>query len=211
MQNFFSLLFPTKCLCCKTPIHESILCQTCYAKAAEYYGGDLQIGIENCTGLCTYSPELRTLIEEFKFKKNHKVLPILQQIILKLSPGYPPVDFIVPVPLHPVRLAERGFNQSELLIIPLANKLGAKIQNNLVYHKQNISHLYTMSKKDRLKHIPQAYGIWNNHESVEGKTILVFDDIVTTGTTLKTIYALLTELRPKKIFCLGLARTLLNN
>jgi competence protein ComFC len=210
MQNFFSLLFPPKCLSCGIPIHESIVCPSCYEKAAHYYGEDSQLDVPNYLGLCTYSPELRKLIEALKFKKNLKVLPILQQIILKLSPAYPRIDFIVPVPLHPDRLTERGFNQSELLVKPLANKLKAKILTNLVYHKKNIAHLHSMSKIDRLKHIPEAFAVWDNHEVITDKTIIIFDDIITTGTTMKTIQALLSELKPKKIYCLGLARPLLD-
>jgi ComF family protein len=209
MQNFFSLLFPLKCLSCGLPIHESIVCPICYEKAAAYYGEDSQLDVPNCIGLCTYSNEMKSLIEALKFKKNLKVLPLLQQIILKLSPSYPQVDFVVPVPLHPARLSQRGFNQSELMVQPLAKKLGAKTLNNLIYHQKNIPHLHSMSREERLKHIPEAFGVWNNREVIEGKNVLVFDDIITTGTTMKTIHALLSELKPKNIYCLGLARPLL--
>ncbi len=116
-------------------------------------------------------------------------------------------DYLIPVPLHPTRYRERGFNQAELLglgisqhfMIPLLDHHLIKIRPTL---NQSLS-----KRKDRFTNLRDAFKIQHS-KKVCGKNILLIDDLITTGMTASETALTLKNAGAKKVGVLTLAITL---
>ena len=115
-------------------------------------------------------------------------------------------SLMMPVPLHPKRLRERDFNQSLLLARYAASLLGAEL-DFLSLRRIRYTQPQTGLKSDeRRKNVRKAFRVVDR-ELVKGRTILLVDDVATTGNTLNECARTLKRSGAKKIFCLTLART----
>jgi len=115
---------------------------------------------------------------------------------------------IMPVPLHPKRLRERGFNQSLLLANRIALGLRGKVDFlSLVRTKHTIPQT-TLSKKERRKNVQNAFFL-KSPESVREINILLVDDVTTTGNTLNECAKVLTQAGAQAVFCVTLAKAVL--
>jgi ComF family protein len=97
--------------------------------------------------------------------------------------GLPPPDLIVPVPLHPRRLRERGFNQSGLLAGEFARRIKAPVSYDALRRKSQTLPQTRLNREERLRNVKGAFEI-SDAGKVRGRRILLVDDVFTTGTTL---------------------------
>ena len=128
---------------------------------------------------------------------------ILQNILIH-NPTMPHVDMLMAVPLHPRRLRWRGFNQA----LSLAQELRINapvIQHNLVRTRNTVPQVQMHQKNARIHNLTGAFNL-SNKESVRHKSILLVDDIMTTGTTLTLCAQTLKNAGAKNVYALVLAR-----
>ena len=111
----------------------------------------------------------------------------------------------VPVPLHPKRLRERGFNQSLLLARYVAGGLQSDLDFLSLKRVRYTLPQTRLAKKERQRNVRGAFQL-NNRDAVKGKTILLIDDVVTTGNTMNECARVLKKGGSEKIFCVSLAR-----
>jgi ComF family protein len=97
--------------------------------------------------------------------------------------GLPAPDLIVPVPLHPKRLRERGFNQSGVLAGELARKIKVPVSFDVIRRKHQTLPQTRLKRAERLKNVKGAFEICDV-DTVRGRRVLLVDDVYTTGTTL---------------------------
>jgi ComF family protein len=97
--------------------------------------------------------------------------------------GLPAPDFVVPVPLHPQRMKERGFNQSGLLAKEFARKLRVPVSFDTIIRKNLTEPQTRLSRSGRLKNVKGAFEL-SRSQDVRGRRIFLIDDVFTTGTTL---------------------------
>ena len=113
---------------------------------------------------------------------------------------------IMPVPLHPKRLRERGFNQSLLLARYMASMLVAEL-DFLSLRRIRYTRLQTgLKSNERRKNVRRAFEL-KDRQPVKGRTIVLVDDVATTGNTLNECARVLKKAGCDKVFCLVLART----
>lgn len=113
---------------------------------------------------------------------------------------------IMPIPLHPVRLRERGFNQSLLLARFVMSALDAEL-DFLTLRRIRYTQPQTGLKRDeRRKNVRRAFGVVDG-EALEGRSIILVDDVATTGNTLNECARVLKRAGAKRVFGLVLART----
>lgn len=121
-----------------------------------------------------------------KFKYHHGVWldkPLGQMMLAAVKEAdYPGLDMVVPVPLHPVRLAERGYNQAELLARVIARGLGLPMNCRALIRQLNTPSQTNLHRQDRLANLDDAFALTRNDEIYQ-KRILLVDDIFTTGAT----------------------------
>jgi ComF family protein len=92
-------------------------------------------------------------------------------------------DVVVPVPLHPLRLRERGYNQAELIAKPLARRLGLPLASLLLVRTQPRPDKLLLSRHERWNTVRGAYAT-RQGARVDNRSVLLIDDVFTTGATL---------------------------
>ncbi|MCL6480294.1 MAG: ComF family protein [Firmicutes bacterium] len=121
--------------------------------------------------------------------KHHGIKPLgawCAQRLLELTPTYPDVaraEAIVPVPLHPLRLRERGYNQAEWIARPLARQLGIPLQTNLLARVKPRPEKLKLTRRERWEAVRGAFAT-TDPAKVDNLRVLLVDDVFTTGATL---------------------------
>jgi len=153
--------------------------------------------LEQNHSLFLYNDFLKELVATYKFRGDYVLAKVFREGINewleKLSP-----DFVVPIPLSKERLYERGFNQAEALITE-AGLSPSEILTRIHSEKQS-----KKSRVDRI-HLPQVFKIEPGLQ-LEGKKIVLIDDIYTTGSTLRHAAKLLKTAGAASIQSLTIAR-----
>jgi ComF family protein len=143
-----------------------------------------------------YGGAVAELVTRFKYAPApHLAGPayaLLQRSLASLSPivagGSPWV--VCPVPLHPRRLAERGFNQAALIARPLALALGVHFAPRLLRRSRDTPRQASLDRRARLANVESAFSLGVGRWA-SGHHVLLVDDVVTTGATLRACAAAL--------------------
>lgn len=209
-EAFLSLLYPPHCAHCPARIesHEFI-CSGCLEKAkrieapfcdicSQPFNGAID-GIFACANCsqrhfhfdCAVSTYLsrgmvRELIHRFKYQQEYRLRhPLADWLAESLNDPRiqsRPFDFYIPVPLHPVRLREREFNQAAVLADLLGKRSGKPVLDCL----RRVRYTTTQTRFDRnerMENLRNAFDLRKN-TSVQGKHLLLIDDVLTTGSTV---------------------------
>jgi len=180
-RYILDIIFPVQCLGCKK--HGQWLCDQCLNSIADYSYNN---------------PLLQKAIHTFKYKFVKDLAKPLSKLLLKrIDFAY---DLIVPVPLHPKRLRWRGFNQAELLAREIDDQ---KVINVLIKTKNTKPQMELLGKQ-RKENIKDTFQCFVN---LENKTILLIDDVETTGSTLKEGKRVLLGAGASQVYYLTLAKT----
>ena len=117
------------------------------------------------------------------------------------------IDVIVPMPLHPRRLRERGYNQSEYIAKGISEITGIPIDNTHVTRVRNTPQQAMQSGDDRKQNVADAFAV-NHPEQMYRKHILIVDDLITTGETMRECMKAMKRFRGAKfsVFALCKAR-----
>jgi ComF family protein len=150
------------------------------------------------------SPLIKASITAGKFEHNIKALKDLGEILhahlMSHQDKYPAnTTLLVPIPLHPQRMKERGYNQVEIILKAAARNTEYRIANLLTRIK-NTSPQSHLKRAERLSHLNDAFAFAErtiNWDSVT--TVLLIDDVVTTGSTLEAARAVLALHIPKPV------------
>lgn len=119
---------------------------------------------------------------------------------------------IVPIPLHPRRLRERGFNQSEEIAATFVNRLAVSgisipfFTDILARVKYTPSQAKKSSKEERISNLKGSFGV-SDSVTLAGKTIFLIDDVSTTGTTLREATAALRSAGARHVVAFVFAKT----
>ena len=172
---------PPFCRCCSRPFEGAIdgefSCPNCEDRALAF---DCVVSIYQAKGV------LRDLIHRFKYGGHFHLRRVLTEILLEAMQDSrlqaTPVDCLVPVPLHPARLRERGFNQADALAEALSKRARVPVRHCIERR------LYTntqtrFDRMERMRNLRNAFALRKNSD-VRGKHLVLLDDVLTTGSTL---------------------------
>lgn len=155
-----------------------------------------------------YTGAIRDRIHDLKFNNKPEEAEFFgSEMSVWFSTVFPYVqpDYVTFVPMTKSKLLERGYNQSELLAEEVSNKLSLeKVQ--LLFKVKDTLNQHNLSKRERLTNLNNAFS-FNNDYVLDGKTVLICDDIKTTGTTLKKCCDVLFSAGVKDVYCLCAAIT----
>jgi len=178
-MGILDLLFPKTCLGCGS--EGKYICASCLAKVGN--GGAFQ----NNISIFRYEGVIRKAIIALKYKYSTEIAKELADVCVKklkflnlVSNNY----CLVPIPLHWRRFNERGFNQSEEVGGILALKMGWKFEPNLLIKNKSTKTQVGLKGDSRRKNLTGVFSV--NPDSVLSTlhSVLVFDDVYTTGATL---------------------------
>lgn len=131
-----------------------------------------------------YDGVFRQAVHRLKFRGEQFLAGPLGKLMAQVvaaEPLYREVQLIVPVPLHPRRLKERGFNQSALLAQELGRQLGLPCREALRKQKDTLDQV-GLRRGERLANLAGAFSV-SQPALIRGKYVLLVDDIFTTGST----------------------------
>jgi len=167
------------------------------------------------TAYGSYDSGLRELIHLLKYNQVRPAANVLGRMLAEAIEDLRPLFsegevLVVPVPLHSRKLRQRGFNQSEL-IARAALKLTAddrfQLCGGLLERCRETKSQIGLSRHQRRENIRGAFVVTKGHE-VNGREILVVDDVFTTGTTVSECARILRRAGASKVFVATVARTL---
>ena len=139
------------------------------------------------------------LVWQLKYKHDIRLAPQFAQDLSRhvLQKGIPLPDKLVPVPTHPTRLIQRGFNQSLLITEHLGKELGIPHDNALVARTRNTLPQHSLSPMANQGNVRDAFMCRNLGNC---KSIAIVDDVVTTGSTANEIARTLKKAGAKQVF-----------
>jgi ComF family protein len=115
------------------------------------------------------------------------------------------IDFLVPVPLHLKRLKQRGFNQSELLAHIVTKYYDIPTVSGLLFRVKDTHPQFNLPRTERFKNVRGAFEV-KGTPFLKGKSVLLIDDIYTTGSTISECTRVLRENGANNVHVLTLSR-----
>ena len=155
-----------------------------------------------------YSFELRDLVHLFKYGGSTWLASDLADLLEGcVSAHFPPhdIDVVLPVPLHPLRLRERTYNQSALLAEELAKRLDRRFDDRSLARIRQTETQTHFNAKERRKNMAGAFSVVRP-EWIRKRTVLLVDDVMTTGSTFDACAHALKQAGADVVWAVSLAR-----
>ncbi|HFA51901.1 MAG TPA: ComF family protein [Bacteroidetes bacterium] len=202
VRDLVYLLYPHLCLACgrNAPPYGQDICTPCKATLpesnfhhqkvnpfTEKFWGRLHLQTGAALYLFTKKGKVAQLIHNFKYQGKKEIGTALGRRYghaLNRAEHFREIDCIVPVPLHWKKLRHRGFNQSEMFANGLSESMGVPVIKDGL---ERLSFTSTQTKKSKLGRLENMEGVFavKKPKRLEGKHILLVDDVLTTGSTLE--------------------------
>lgn len=232
LRTFIDIILPPRCLVCGKSIYsDDSLCSECFAKInfisapyCSHCGRPLPLQTAEqqsycvsclshnddfrlCRSAVKYDEFSKRLILDFKFSdclENRALLTnwlfLAGQDIFREG-----IDLIIPVPLHPMRLFKRKYNQSAVLALSLSKLINIPVNYNSLQKIKHTVPQISCTGKQRIKNVKKAFEV-TSKENIKGKRIVLIDDVFTTGATLSECARALKKAGAKSIDALTIAR-----
>ncbi|MEW8505951.1 MAG: ComF family protein [Candidatus Thiodiazotropha sp.] len=188
------------CPCCALPLPTHVAssqhCGRCVAHPPDY---------TETIAAMTYQPPVNRLIGMLKFHNRlHLAEPLAKFLIERLGEGIERPDLLIPVPLHPLRLRQRGFNQSAEIARVLARRYRLPQDWRLCRRVKHTPAQAELKREARRKNLRRAFEVCAD---VRGAHLVVVDDVITTGATVTELCRVLKRAGAKRIDVWAVART----
>jgi competence protein ComFC len=213
-ESLLSLVFPPSCELCRgdLPAHApSAVCVPCETRLplsdlpADALSSE-RFHFDRVYASSVYDGGVKKLLRSFKFRRRKPIRPVLSRLLrrrLQEVDGVP-WDSVVPVPMPLFQKLERGFNQSEWLAEDIAKALAKPLLKNALSRKGVPRQQAKLGKKEREKNVRRRF----RASGVEGRHVLVVDDILTTGNTASECARALKEAGARRVDVAVVARAL---
>lgn len=234
-NNLQNLIYPPKCLLCDCLISENgYLCSKCWSKinfiskpycnmcgfpldASDCEDVSCMICIykkpafNSLRAVMHYDEHSKKLITRFKYSDKTNLSITLGKWLATIGKNLlNQTDYLTPVPLHKFRLITRKYNQAALLCTAMNKNYNKQILFDAIIRTKNTKPQATMTKKKRLNNVKSAFKINPKiHSKIEGKNIILVDDVITTGATIEACAKVLYLAGAKSVDVLVVAKTVI--
>lgn len=206
LESLASLLFPPRCAFCGKPGVRGV-CPDC-EKALPYCKTPLheRAEIGACLAPLKYEGIVREALLSYKFHASQSRCTGFGDILAQAAAEHfgGEFDLVTYVPVSKKRKAERGYDQSYLLARETCRHWNTAPETLLQKTKDNPAQSSLLSRGERQKNVAGVYAAVNA-DRIKGKRILLIDDILTTGATLREAAGVLREAGAKSVICATLA------
>lgn len=185
-----------QCPVCASPSAGSAVCGACLADPPFF---------QRAVAAVAYRFPVDALIQACKYGGDLIAARALGELLANAVGREPAPDLIVPMPLHPARLRERGFNQALELARPVASRTRASLVTDACERVKDTPPQASLPWKEREKNIRGAFAC---AVDLSGKRIALVDDVMTTGHTLNEVARVLRQAGAARVDCWVVARTL---
>jgi len=196
------LFFPSNCLVCgkRLPSPREILCFKCeylmpktgYGERADnpvsriFWG---RVPVVSATSLFRFEKgsAYQTLLHDLKYRGNWRAGLYLGRLLGQelIQSSFSRCDLLVPVPLHPGRLRQRGYNQSEIIARGCSEITGIPVATRLIIRRGRHRSQTSMGRHERFENVIEEFSLDSRPMDINGLKVLIIDDVITTGATLE--------------------------
>ena len=224
-KALFDFLFPPICLGCDKEIETGLICYQCANQIStsalgvcarcgyplKYYESckncRTDVILPRTRALGGYTEPFSPLIHALKYQGKQSLAKIFSKGLtglLNSDPILKQADAIIPIPLHPARQRERGYNQTELLGLELSRQTCIPIINALK-RKKNTKSQTTLNPAKRQENMRGAFVV-KNSSLVLNKKVILIDDVMTSGATISSAAQTLLNAGVYEVYGLVVAR-----
>lgn len=190
-------LGPTRCTGCAQPLSLPGLCGPCLRHP---------LSLQQVHANYRFDTPLSALIHRFKYRQRWADARLLARLMLEDAPAWPSDTLLLPIPLHPQRLRERGYNQAALLTRHLAAALKQPYALHALQRERDTPQQQGLSRQERQRNLKGAFLV--EAHQVAGRSVVLIDDVMTTGSTLDTASLALLRAGARQVEGWVLARAL---
>jgi ComF family protein len=219
------VLFPPRCLICGVPLSAGVICASCFDRIPRHQtffcavcGARLPERKKICHRGAFYllaaagqydDPALRALVHALKFHGVRQAAEPIAELIARYLvdtgtnlEGY----LVIPLPLHPRRRNERGFNQTEEIARHLARRISLEVRTDILTRNRHTRPQTGMAgAEERRRNIAGCFSV-AHPEDIRGRNIVVLDDVATSGATMGEASRMLKAAGARRIIGLAAAR-----
>lgn len=202
LHDLLHLFYPRLCMACgsQLPRVEKLLCPPCQyqlpqtdqhktvdnAFTERFWG---RVSVETGAALYYFSKSGRVqhLVHQLKYEHKPEIgyeLGLLYGQMLRQQPHYKTIDAVVPVPLHPKKQHQRGYNQAEVFGKGIAEAMQVPLLPQALYRPVFTNTQTKKSRMDRMDNVMNAFELHPTAQ-IAGLHLLLVDDVLTTGATLE--------------------------
>lgn len=230
-NTLLEYIFPSVCSNCLAPVETSNnICSSCWKDIdfimppfCEIKGTPFPFNIEEGTisasalknppyydkarAVALYESTIRELIHKLKYKDRHELTTLLVKWMKQAGRELlSETDLIIPIPLYKTRLWRRRFNQSAILAKRLAQQTRLPYDCSILIRRKKTKSQVGLTAKERQQNLKNAFFIEESkRETITDKSILIIDDVITTGVTVNTAASILKNEGASKVNILSLA------
>lgn len=193
----FPRLTGSLCARCSVPVRKGPLCPNCRKSP---------LRLEGVRSVAPFQGPARAAVHFLKYRRALTLAEPLGALMARCweTQGVP-ADLVVPVPLHPSRFRARGYNQAALLAHSVGRWLGLPVDEEALVKVRATKAQMSLGIEERRANVQGAF--MAHAERVQGRRILLVDDVCTTGSTLEACADALKEGGAREVWGLTLART----
>ncbi len=203
INKLLKTLLPDRCLLCYTAIDkEAVVCKKCEKEINIVPVYQAVPSGYRCASAFLYKGKFKRAVLNFKFHNKVQYSQQLAYFIYKtIERSFPDAvfDVITYVPMHHKSFSKRGYNQCQLIARDLSQLMGIECVETLTKIKDTKPQ-HTLSGRNRKLNLKGAFKVVDK-KLVQGRSILVIDDVITTGSTLYECSKTLQKAKPLNIFC----------
>lgn len=211
LHDLLALFFPETCCCCRQPLvgETGDLCTRCqlHLAVSDYasrpnnptelrLSGRIPFVAATSHLLFTHGSITQSILHAIKYRDNTRLAHSMGRMMgrsLLHSGRFDDVDLIVPVPLHPAKQRRRGYNQSALLCLGIADTFPRPVADKHLVRAKNTATQTHKNRQERLDNMRDVFAV-RHPKVLYGKHILLVDDVLTTGATIEACWLTLKEI-----------------
>lgn len=208
-NDLILLLFPKHCNACYSCLlrYEKEICTNCRNELPVINTTTLPFDLSvifdddihknNFSSLFYFekNSEVQELLHNLKYRKHAylgKTIGHWHASVLLRNNNFTTVDIVIPMPIHKKRLRNRGYNQVALYAKTIATNLTAEYRDDILVKRNHKKSQVYLNRKERFENILNSL-ILNNSAAIKGKHVLILDDIITTGATMRACVSILKD------------------
>jgi ComF family protein len=224
LEPILQFVYPPLCLACGETLegHERLVCESCWQCIETVHAEDDEY--QQFLAKLTSDGVISRLFSPFYFEKEGKLQTIIHGLKyqgytslgvkagrkvgerIESARDLPKADVLLPVPLHPLKKRERGYNQSELICRGIQEVTGLPVRTDLLSRRKYTVTQTQLSLEERKENVGDAFEInEKKRDDISGKSFILVDDVITTGSTINACAKALATAGAKSICVASIA------